>query len=168
MFSFVTGQRRTWYIQVALALLRLTEIQWQTALFGFNSTICPACISQLSAWDSLMFLLDLHTGGSAGCLGSSLLPEDKIRKTLTSHPAVITIVRFRHPAWVGFMFSNLPNNLLTGRLKQTTTQSATPPTTQSIPGYHSHQRTSQHQSGNFPEHWWHSRLERRLSWSKDD
>ena len=64
-----------------------------------------------------MFLSDLHTRGSAGCLGSSLLPEDKIRKTVTSHPAMITIVR---QAWLGFMFSNLPHSLLAGRLKQTT------------------------------------------------
>ena len=35
---------------------------------------------------------------------------------------MITIVRLRAQAWLGFMFSNLPNNLLTGGLKQTNNQ----------------------------------------------
>ena len=38
---------------------------------------------------------------------------------------MITIVRLRAQVWLGFMFSNLPNILLTARLKQTSSQSVT-------------------------------------------
>ena len=129
MLSFVTENNVVSDLYRFTGGFGFTEVNWDTMVdcLALIRPSARACISQcyLHEIPSCFCYVDLHTRGSAGCLGSSLLPEDKIRKTLTSLPAMITIVRLRAQAWPGFMFSNLPHILLTARLKQTTSQSAT-------------------------------------------